>query len=785
MGASIITNNVIGETQAFAVEAELDAITNNVIVQANNNALIDVTNKMQVVSDTAVSLVLAYNQLGYESSDIVTQTLDNLLGGDYGSQLYTTAMGVQTINQYDRVRVGDEHSAGGVAGREYLYIGGPAEFDFGAIDFAGNASWVDLTGAENHETNDGSVSINPYDLVTVNAEHTAGGQANEIYIYSGSASSLDLSTVNFETSSDFTLVQDGRGLTLESGFGETTLAQNQRVKVSPSHQFADQIGRVYEYTGSSTDTFNLRNIDYDAHPDFTFVHAYSDAGLVRVSDGHLVQISNGHTAGGTAGDVYMYVGQNPEKFNLSEVDYDTGVNLIDVAAEMLGLSLFNTDADWVKVEINDVSGSTELFAGEVFEYNGEYYRFTGDEAQTFDFATIDVANEAAFEKTVLFQSSQSKTTINNNDIVIVAAGHENGGTVGASYRYTGSTPLTASLDQIDYSTGDWAQEAAVAEPTADIFGANFQATLFGTERPNHAIAFMRNVDVSAGEDVVVEAFNQSIVNATTSNTAESDISYLYGKGELKTVAVTVATNLLSSKAIAYITESGDNTTNDVTATDAVVVNANDAVKLHANVKTTSTSIVDDDGALGLIDSIISKASPYDYTDADSTVLYFGDKIKTDSGIFTYMGAHSLTRSGEAHINAGGVVDLSQEDYTDLDLWQPEWTQAAAQFGYNLFKAAGANFGLDGFSSESQTGSGMLVRNDVKGGALSYIYKADVLASGQFNGYVEGYDYVSTNTDAFLSSGAIIRDGNKLYQYIGRAQSSVDLSTEDFTSIVIV
>ena len=72
--------------------------------------------------------------------------------------------------------------------------------------------------------------------------------------------------------------------------------------------------------------------------------------------------------------------------SISSVDYDTGVNLIDVASEMFGLSYLIPMQTGLRSTINVASGSTELFAGEVIhEYNGEYYRFTGDEAKTFDF----------------------------------------------------------------------------------------------------------------------------------------------------------------------------------------------------------------------------------------------------------------------------------------------------------------------------------------------------------------------------------------------------------------
>ena len=154
-----MTNNVLSETRGFMVDADITSVTGDVSVNATNDAILDARNKMQVLGDSAVSVVLAYNQVGYESSDIVTQTLDALLGGDYSSAQYTTAMAVQNISQYDRVLVTDEHDAGGVAGRNYLYVGTAGELDFGEIDYATDTDWVDLTGTTQHETSTTEQSV--------------------------------------------------------------------------------------------------------------------------------------------------------------------------------------------------------------------------------------------------------------------------------------------------------------------------------------------------------------------------------------------------------------------------------------------------------------------------------------------------------------------------------------------------------------------------------------------------------------------------------------------------
>ena len=152
---------MLGQTRAYAVDANLTSDSGDVVVDGRNTATLDVRNKMQVIGDTAVSVVLAYNQVGYESSDLVTQTLDALLGGDYSSQQLNTAMGFQELNKYDRVLVGNEHEAGGTAGRNYLYLGSDgSELDLGAQDYS-SSSWADLDGQSTYASNDGSETSAP------------------------------------------------------------------------------------------------------------------------------------------------------------------------------------------------------------------------------------------------------------------------------------------------------------------------------------------------------------------------------------------------------------------------------------------------------------------------------------------------------------------------------------------------------------------------------------------------------------------------------------------------
>ena len=108
-----------------------------------------------------------------------------------------------------------------------------------------------------------------------------------------------------------------------------------------------------------------------------------------------------------------------------------------------------------------------------------------------------------------------------------------------------------------------------------------------------------------------------------------------------------------------------------------------------------------------------------------------------------------------------MVDLDSETYSDADLWRPDWTQAAAQFGYNLFKVGVTQLGGgSGLSSSGTAGGGMLVRNDVKGGAFATIRSSEVASAGVFDGYSAGYEHVASDTSADMKLGDRVKVGNK-------------------------
>ncbi|WP_172683456.1 hypothetical protein, partial [Verrucomicrobium spinosum] len=97
VNAVIASNTVLGGALAQGVNSELTATTGDVSVTAANALELSATNANQVSSgDTGVGAMLAFNTLGYESQNILFQTLDALVGTEIGDKDASTAEALLT-----------------------------------------------------------------------------------------------------------------------------------------------------------------------------------------------------------------------------------------------------------------------------------------------------------------------------------------------------------------------------------------------------------------------------------------------------------------------------------------------------------------------------------------------------------------------------------------------------------------------------------------------------------------------------------------------------------------
>src|SRR5262249_47038799 len=79
---------------------------------------------------------------------------------------------------------------------------------------------------------------------------------------------------------------------------------------------------------------------------------------------------------------------------------------------------------------------------------------------------------------------------------------------------------------------------------------------------------------------------------------------------------------------------------------------------------------------------------------------------TAGGVYQYMG----------NATTGANLDLASQDYTDLDFWKPVFVTQLIPQGNSITESDASSF------------AGLVVLNDVRGGAIAKVYNSNIAAS---------------------------------------------------------
>ncbi|MBF0453057.1 MAG: LEPR-XLL domain-containing protein, partial [Candidatus Magnetomorum sp.] len=82
----VVTNQLLSQTNAYVTHSTITTI-GDLTINAQNLATIDaINNSVTTTGDTAVGMTLAFNTIGWESQNILFNTIDALIGTDIGNQ---------------------------------------------------------------------------------------------------------------------------------------------------------------------------------------------------------------------------------------------------------------------------------------------------------------------------------------------------------------------------------------------------------------------------------------------------------------------------------------------------------------------------------------------------------------------------------------------------------------------------------------------------------------------------------------------------------------------------
>ena len=226
--------------------------------------------------------------------------------------------------------------------------------------------------------------------------------------------------------------------------------------------------------------------------------------------------------------------------------------------------------------------------------------------------------------------------------------------------------------------------------------------------------FDSNQDV--GGTLSVLADSKAKLTADLSNDSTSAASALVNASGMA-VSGLLASNMVSSLAEASINFTGALGT--VSATGGITVQSKDSAEMDAkSVMKAISSTTNDGGASllgGLVDAIVS--GEYQYTShsgTQSVKRYQVVRVASDYSVGGVGGGYYMYDA------ADGSLNLGSENYADSSKWKRVQRDNASSVIPNIGNITG---------SDSQAFGGLIVRNDVRGGAKSFMNKATVSSAG--------------------------------------------------------
>ncbi len=585
----LVTNVVLSSAKAYIQDSDVSTTNGgNVQVLSTNSSLIDATILCSTSSgDTAASLTLAFNTIGWNSQNFLFNTIDAILGDPLVSQAfhgqnpaevdayilnsYVHVAGDLTVLAFDDAQLDATVSNASSSQASALHdangksIGGAVASN----KVASNANAYIDTIKNQYTSTDGTKTLKQGDRVKVGSLY---------YQYLGDdGTSVNLGTTTYTDTSLWKPItylalvgttnvggaltvqsQDNAGIYANSKIvsssvttndGGASLIQNGINAFLPADFQSNDTGVTLKFGDRVRLTSDFATADHastDGEQPVTLgtivqladnygtSNLTSNAGNRLVVPGDQVQLATGYDpAKGTVGDVYVYIGSRA-RLDLSAQDYtDTAL--------------------WHKV------------AGT----GGDLYRYVGG-AQTLDLGAQD------YTDTSLWQPI--------------------GGVPGSVYEYMGTTQSNVDLNTQNYGDlGYWK-----VMPETQLIPQGYNVSAENPENGNsnamglgglivvndvrsYANAYIDHSTVNS-KSLDVTALEQAVIRADVDTSAVASGGSAFGAGDVIAVNGTIATNEILSKADAHVANSAVTTT-----TGDVNVFGENISQIDATTKSATTS----------------------------------------------------------------------------------------------------------------------------------------------------------------------------------------------------
>ncbi|MBK9697551.1 MAG: hypothetical protein IPO80_09275 [Propionibacteriaceae bacterium] len=765
----IATNRVLGGASATVAASVVNA-TGDIVVDASNVAEILASVRAAMAgSATAIGVILAFNTIGWQPTNVFFATVDALIGDPL---IQNEAFNGETPVEANATLANTPVTAGGAvhvtavtAATIRASVGNDATsapatlFGFGAMNAAGVLTANRVSSGANASIIDGDLPgdltlasnpalLAPGDRVRLSAGETyefvgagrappAGGLANEDF------SSADWRRVDLVIAAGVT-VEAHNNATIESTSTlRSEVSSDSDAASGILNQWAADVLGDYEYT--------------------------SNSGTQDLAFGDRVRAADDYGNAAAAGRVYQWMG-TPQTVNLAGTDYTdyalwkelTPTNLVNDSMSYEDLA---SRAVWLQTLFLGGAGSTTFVllttntvnSAVVASIEGTEIAAAGAVAVIAADAASIIANDssevsgggsgAVIVSNVVLSTAQALVT--RSPITTTA-----GGDLSVSADQNGRIDATATtrIEDGDGTSAILAFNSIGWTPTNIVFGA-IEAFLgetqdWGSEQPAQALALITNSALDIAGSISVQATSATQINASAENA--NNVAAIAGvvlpeagqqgsvTGFGQNASVTgliLASNKVSSQARAAIAFT--NARGEVTAGGDVTIQSLDAAGITSGIILVQSAEAQNDPTK-LVQTVNDELLPndYDYTTASGTqTLVQGDRVRLGAG---YAGG-GLAGSVYEFLGATGtLVPLGSANYGDALLW--DRLEAGADNLDSLYP------GIGSITLSKAKAMGILVAmNDVRGAVTATLTNAEVVAGGDVT--------VSAIEDALLTAEA--------------------------------
>ncbi|MGB3118400.1 MAG: hypothetical protein WBE58_06250, partial [Verrucomicrobiales bacterium] len=785
-GGAIATNSMQSSAFAFVTGGSLLATgADGIVIEAENASRMEATTQSAISGgSTGVGVVMAFNTVGYEASNIFSQTVDAIIGSTltpanpsgvhaYLQDASISSLGGVTVSADNVAAIEATLTNLTTSAGESDSIAASAMVATNLVH-SGATSYIDFSSANGQVSAAGDVVVVATDEAFLEANTTLEATATFLAEEAEPDPLAEIAGI----------LVDSYAFTTKSGIVPLLLPGIGVLVASDYDPVKGARGKIYRFlglSGSLTD-IDLSTEDYAGQPLRWDLQTIDNALATEIIDFFRDQEDPDEpTTSGTAvgGLIVRNDVQSGAQAWVNHAVANVG-SLSVMATE--SSALIADTSGIVKVEDGATAGSTSINGVIVTNQlqGGADARVTSSQVTTtVDGVTVDASNSAMLDATNTMEAVSTGTSVG----VMLAFN-----TLG----YDSKDILTGTIDTL---------------LTTNINGG----------AGSKATASLVDVPIDAAGDVVVNSANEIVFNATLSNATT---------GGGTAAGVVISSNMVKGGAeSSVLTTAGTQT---IAAGGEIQVTATDAAEVHANTKLVSSSVIEGESGDGGVDPLtgLVRALEFDYVTTDGLIsVDFGTTVTvaegheaggTEGEVYRFIGTEPTDLSlqgtdftdsaswelvavptgesdyqssdggvpvrfgmtvrldadheaggdpGETYRYLGGtetvVIDLATTDFSDLGYWKPVTTSAVIGAVSSLLEEKTAEDKGAAPEPESSTAVGILVvRNDATSGALARVENTHLDATNVEVSASEEMTFTAeTNSDVKAQGGTSEVEGD--------------------------